>query len=240
MRTLLDDTYAPVTSKIGFVRAKLDDVVAEHLDWMSSLGRNFTRRSAGEFPRALQSLVPLTSRAIPRRLWVEHGEWTAYFDCNWTGSDPFPPTTTIAERLAVQNVIIAAVPDHLVRRGGIHDGKRYGGVQFSLRESGILTRSVEAVNDGGRWVFDASGTEQLYEEPEQYAAKRVRDRFTSYMLERYCEAIGIRPFTVDAYGPTTCLLQDSGPLPPGAWQFTFEEAQDRLGIVPGKAADLPG
>jgi hypothetical protein len=61
-------------------------------------------------------------------------------------------------------------------------------------------RAVVAMNDGGSWLFSTDGTPQPFEEPESYKARRIADRFTDDMLERYCKALGIRLFDESFYG----------------------------------------
>lgn len=37
--------------------------------------------------------------------------------------------------------------------------------------------------DGSKWVFNADGTQQPFEETNAYRARRVRERFTSEITE---------------------------------------------------------
>jgi hypothetical protein len=68
-------------------------------------------------------------------------------------------------------------------------------------------RSIEATFDGSRWIFSADGPEQWFEATDAYRARRVRDRFTSAMLERYCKALDLEVFDAAAYGrgPWWCV-----------------------------------
>ena len=99
---------------------------------------------------------------------------------------------------------------------------------------------LDVTFDGRKWVFSATGTEQPFEEAETYRAPRVRDRFTSEMLERYCNALGIDVFNADAYGPDSVFVETQGNLPPEAVVMTLVEAQDWLEVRPGTANTLPG
>jgi hypothetical protein len=67
------------------------------------------------------------------------------------------------------------------------------------------------MNDGGRWIFETDGEMQAFEEPENYQAKRIRDRFTIKMLERYCRALGIEPFEISFYGNDAMLFHLRNP-----------------------------
>jgi hypothetical protein len=89
---------------------------------------------------------------------------------------------------------------------------------------------MAAANDGGKWVFYASGTPQPFEEPERYKERRIRARFTDEMLERYCAALGISLFDEHFYGPSGFLV--TVPLPSGHNTMSLEEARELLGLAP--------
>ena len=86
----------------------------------------------------------------------------------------------------------------------------------------------------------ATGTEQAFEEVDAYQARRVRDRFTSAMLERYCQALGIAVFDPSFYGPDAVLVESTVPMAPDGMVMTLQQAQAWLEIVPGMADSLPG
>jgi hypothetical protein len=100
-------------------------------------------------------------------------------------------------------------------------------------------RTVEVIYDG-KWEFILGGTEQQFEEPEAYKGRRVQDRFTSEMLERYCQALGVDAFNPDAYGPEAVFFESNVPIAPNGYVMTLPEVQAWLEIVPGMAKDLPG
>jgi hypothetical protein len=79
---------------------------------------------------------------------------------------------------------------------------------------------------------------QPFEDTKAYAARRVRDRFTSEMLARYSAALGLRPFDDDFYLDDARLIESSAALPKGAKSMSLEEAQAWLGIVPGVADSI--
>lgn len=127
---------------------------------------------------------------------------------------------------------------------GIRNG-RYGAVQFQLFgpvQTDWLNyiRTISVANDGTRWGFEAGGTPQDFEDPHAYRARRVRDRFTSEMLERYCKALGIELFDVRSYGPNSVFVESEVVMAEDGLALSLEEAQAWLEIVPGMADDLPG
>jgi len=89
-------------------------------------------------------------------------------------------------------------------------------------------RAVVAMNDGGSWLFSADGIQQPFEEPESYKARRIADRLTGEMLERYCKALGIRVFDNAFYGMKAAVISTVQKLPPGAPVMSLEEARSHI------------
>jgi len=196
------------------------------------------------FPECLRRLEPLTGGVRPRELLVEASKgWTAYFDCSLRGTDAVSTVGYLTEAAGCQGLSIRAVP-HTLGQPGLSHG-RMGAVQFEMFgpfKTDFLNyiRTVHASFDGSHWVFDAIGTPQDFEEIDAYQAPRVRDRFTSEMLERYCKALGLDVFNPQAYGPRAVLVHTQVDVPPTGKVMTLDEVQRWLEIVPEMVAKLPG
>jgi len=91
-------------------------------------------------------------------------------------------------------------------------------------------RSISAMNDGGKWSFDTFGEVLPFEESEPYQAKRIKDRFTPEMLDRYLKAMGIHAFDEAFYDSPggAYLVETQGPTWPNAQDFTLEEVRARF------------
>jgi len=174
----------------------------------------------------------------------------------------------LSERLGCQGLVVTCQP-HLPARD------RMGAVMFTLEDPSVdgsvgPRRSIAAIYDGDRWRFDTDGEPLPFEERVRYAARRLRDRFTSDMLERYCRALGVDAFNGRFYRGPAVLVSHTPPtetraqhlarfpIPAGAKGVapardpdellvprdlvarSLAEAQQFLGIVPGEADDLPG
>ena len=245
MRTLLSDRFAPITSKIGFLELPLDEAAAGFEAWQRSLNPalHITRPTVG-FPDLLLGLQPLTAGTRARRLLVEtRSTWTAYFDCSLRGPDAVSTIGHLSRTLMVQGLAINSTP-HMVGRPEVVNG-RAGAVQFELfgpiqTDFANYVRTISATSDGKKWRFDANGLEQDFEEPDAYAARSVRDRFTSDMLERYCKAMGLDVFDPAFYGPGAVLFENDAVPPAGAQVMSLEEAQRWLEINPDVVDSLPG
>lgn len=239
MKTLLSDRFAPVTSSIGFLRLSLDDAVDALAGWRRSLtsGAVMTEDGGG-FPGCLRLLAPLVSGARPRELLVAAGAWTAYFDCSLHGTDAVSTVGYLTQAAGCPGLAVCAVP-RTIRGKGWRQG-RHGAVQFEMfgpdrTEFLNYVRTVSASVDGDRWLFSASGAQQWFEEPAAYQARQVRDRFTSAMLERYCQALGVDVFNPAAYGPRSVLVRSDVPVPSNGYVMSLEQAQEWLGIIPATA-----
>ena len=244
MRTLLSERFAPITSSIGFLELPLEEAAAGVEHWTKSLGKSGRVQHPSEgFPEVLHRLEPLTGGARPRQLLVNAGQWTAYFDNSLRGTDASPVVGHLAEELGCRGVTIRTSPC-TVGLPGIRDG-RYGSVQFELfgpSQTDYLNyvRSVAVAFDGHRWQFVLAGTEQPFEETDFYRARRVRDRFTSEMLERYCKALGIEVFDPSFYGPAAVCFDWDVIVPKEGLVLSLAEVQAWLEIIPGMADTIPG
>ena len=226
---------APITFAWGFLEIAFETASEGLLEWQRSLSPNIQTASLREeLPQALRHLEPLTMPPQKALLLETRGPWCAYFDNGKNGGDPCGGIGYLAQHLHCRGVAVACVPNTLTTREKTAKGT-YGGVKFELfapekREWLNYERSVIAMNDGGKWIFEARGTMQPFEKPEHYLAKRIRDRFTPEMLESYCTALRIRLFDADYYGPTGLVIQRGDPatLLQG---ISLREAQERLGII---------
>lgn len=243
MRTLLDEHFAPITSSIGFLELPINDAAFGLKRWRQAHCQVVASQPQDGFPEVLRRLEPLTSGARPRELLVATGRWTAYFDNSLRGTDAVSAVAFLSRTLQCQGLAIRVVP-RTVGLPGVGKG-RAGSVQFELfgpLQTRFLNyvRTVAVTFDGNDWVFNANGTEQEFEEPEAYKKRRVRDRFTSEMLERYCRALGVDVFNPETYGPEAVLFESTVTMPTNGLAMTLAEAQEWLEIKPGLSEELPG
>ncbi len=226
---------------MGFVEATLERVAAGLSGWRRHLGREtITQDLRGSFPEVLHWLEPLTSVSYPRELLIETtSSWTTYLDNSVRGTDTTGAIPFLAKMLATRSVSVITIPHTAGTRETARG--RYGSLQFQLngpRPNPILNelRSIYLSYDGDRWVFGTAGEPQPFEHLDRYKARRLRDRFTSEMLEEYCRALGIDVFDPTFYGSRAVLVESAVELPPDALSLSLEEAQAWLEITPGQEA----
>lgn len=239
IRTLLGDRFAPITSSIGFLQMGLDDAVEALSEWRGRLlGTVVTEEIKVGFPECLRALEPLTGGVRPRELLVDaSADWTAYFDCSLRGTDAVSTIGYLSRTVGCQGLAIRTVP-HTVDLRDV-EKRRMGAMQFELfgpLQTDFLNyvRTIALSYDGSRWVFEANGTEQWFEDVEAYKARKARDRFTTEMLEQYCRALDLDVFDPSAYGPRAVLIRTPTATAKGGYVMTLEEAQRWLGIPPGQ------
>ncbi|GAA3565158.1 hypothetical protein GCM10022197_21120 [Microlunatus spumicola] len=232
---LLDDAYAPITSRIGFLRAPLDEAAEGLRAWRAEIhGSARAEPLAGGLPDALGRLEPLTGGVRPRELLVATADpgWTAVFDCGVQGGDQTTTVGFLARRLMVQGVVVLSIPDRKASPG-VPD--RFGGRQLELFAP-IATdflnyvRTVSVVRDQTRWRFDANGTVQDFEDEDAYRRRKVADRFSPELLVAYAAALGLRPFDADFYPGPAVLVTNPATPPPGAAVVSLAEARRATGL----------
>ena len=235
---LLDDRLAPITSELGFVHAPVEVVGRALVDWQESIhgprGASCTTRTVrGDLEALLQTLLPLNTHTRRRFLLLPTAapEWTAYFDNGAQGSDVFAHLTSLARLNGLRCVRASVVPDTASGRGS-QAGGRYGATVFEVYgESKAwlagVERSVELLDDGGRWRFSQDGPPLPCEDLDAYRARRVKDRFTPALLDRYLREFGLRAFDEDFYAPAGAgvLVEKQGRRVRGTSELTLAQAR---------------
>jgi hypothetical protein len=223
---MIIDDWEPVTSDMGLIQAPLGRLRAAFLEWQAGLGQVHEEwQIKSGLADALERLAPL-SAGEKRRLFIEtRSGWTAQFQSGIQGSDPFPVMSLFAQKLGVLAMRICSAPLSKMYPATIWEvyaPPHLGGGTLGYR------RSVCAANDGGRWIFEASGEPYPFEELDKYELGRKRDRFTREMLIRYLEHFSLRPFedefyVVDAERPALLLQRPRWQTEPS--EFSLEQVK---------------
>jgi hypothetical protein len=188
----------PVTHDFGLIRAPVETVLdMRHRAYLDQ-GLDDCRREDlhGSLEACLRKLEPLCFVTRKEMYLATDFGWTALFQNGTRGSDPSLPMMQSSRALGVTAMRICITP----ARGPwpaviweVYDTAESGGDAYGYR------RSIAAMNDGGRWVFNNSGAPFQFEDPDRYAAKRKRDRFPPELLRDYLRQMGIPPITDDRF-----------------------------------------
>jgi hypothetical protein len=236
---LLDDRYAPITSEIGFLECDAKAAADAFQGWQTPIqsGRGVClsrREVVGDLRTKILNLLPLTSVEARRFLFSPTaGNWTAYLDNGWRGTDVFSTVSHLATTVGCRGIRAVSIP-HTMRKTATGELGRYGATMlevYAAHPSGCsflnIRRSISVANDGGRWRFDANGDPLDFEQLERYRARRIRDRFTPDLLQDYLSNLGIHLFALDFYeAPQPAyLIAKEGPTAPGLKTYSLEEAR---------------
>lgn len=141
-----------------------------------------------------------------------------------SGVGPLPTHETAVRCALHDGARACATPDSALYPGVILEV--YDTVEAGADEYGYQ-RSIAAVNDGGRWVFEQSGTPFKFEDTSRYNAKRKRDRFKKEMLAACLEGLGAQLLsdrTLQISGTSRGILLKR-PAHDHLPKFTLEEAK---------------
>jgi hypothetical protein len=172
MKLLYDDQYAPITSRIGFLAAEHHRVVETYLAWMSGLNKKLTTEPViAPLGDALEKVPPLTTRERRRFLFVPtSSQWVAYFDNGRLGTEAPTVMGHLAKLLSCRSVSILAISKEREARRSA--ARRCEAAIFELFEPHDtdwlnVGRSIGMMYDD-KWIFELGGTQQPFEEPENY------------------------------------------------------------------------
>lgn len=216
--------YAPVTTQMAFVEMPADDFAealfarTEEITKMWELPWQVKKQFLqGDLGNKLNALLPLTSvRSTKNLVSATKSNWATYIPNGYRGGDVHSAPSYLAGKLKIRTLTVILVEDV--------PGEQPGSVQFVLRDGrqateketrhGIMyecpTRSVVAHKES-RWEFSEYGEPLPFEEVGQYQAKKIKDRLTFEMVERYCGHLGIELFDPDFYTGAAYIIHSYPP-----------------------------
>jgi len=219
---------SPIGWQIGFLRQPFDVACRVTLEWSAQIASAFSLEAprsravgAGDLLTSLRFLDPL--QTPPRRELLVGGDagWTAHFMNCHLGGDSVSWTGHLSQVLACEAVKATHIPQ---------GDYPYPATAFELSgPTGGRLGYVRTIRAGleSRWTFETSGEVQPFEEPERYAARQIRDRFTRDTLIRYLAALGIDVDRESWWGDA--LLIESGGGTQGR-ESTLAETRREYGI----------
>lgn len=216
----------PTTWEFGLIDCDSGSAAREFAAWLTDLDQQPSLRQVrGGFYDGMKALLPLTSVDLRRFLFFSTGTpWTVYF-ANGAGGSDASTLSHLAYRLGRRTVRIVDSPESDVSFGAAVL-EVYG-----PKDTDFLNyiRSIAAMNDGGRWVFNVIGEPLPFEDISAYKRRRVRDRFTPGMLRAYVSALQADPFDLASYHDAI-LVERHDQESPGVKKFSFEEALERFRV----------
>jgi len=226
-----DDEISLLTLEIGFLRCPVKVATSAFLDWSREIQSKrgvelVSERRFGPIRELLGALLPLTTVETRRFLFAPtNSKWTAYFE-NRYGDGGIPSTISyLSEIIGCRGVRATAVRDTI---DATHRHGQYGATIleiYSARPTEFVNteRSIFAANDGGKWKFEAHGKPQEFENLQAYMTRRIKERFTPEMLQKYLNALGIDAYDEKFYRPSSehpaYFIEKHGPTAVGLRKY---------------------
>lgn len=232
----LNRRFRPVTFGMGLIRESRSTIVGRMISWRRSIGDSVGHESFSGLDQALERLQPLTIPETKFALVETQSPWTAIFSNSAVSAAPSNVVAYLSRDLRREAVCVAIVPPSCDEEGVavLHGITQFE--KFADHDTDFLNyeRSIEVAAEDGRWHFEASGIPLPFEELQRYSARAVRERFTPDMLERYCAALGARPFDPSFYGNHADLVEIQSEVIQRS--VSYEEAQRDLHLASDESA----
>lgn len=185
--TLPSSLGGSTTETVGFFDIG-SDVLAEWL--RRGLGQGLGQRwrlSRPRWPSAAAALAALLPALVPSRYaCIPLGKWTVLLNNTPLGTDVGILPIHATREFGITCIRATCVSDERVYPARVlevfgPDGEPPLG----------YVRSIAAANDGGRWVFETSGTPFAFEDLSAYTNRLKKRRLTAEMLQDYLRALGV-------------------------------------------------
>lgn len=173
-------------------------VPAERLaSWLvAALGEGWSLQTigSGTVSESIEHLQPFGQAPLRKYLLLESDGWTVVFSDGPLGTDVGVLPSRAARDLGVRAVRATAVDPG--------SSSSYASVfevfDDESTDAQLCLRTVYAVDDGGRWRFGELGERFSFEDSEQLAKRRVRDRLGPEAIRGYLEALGAPAVSLDS------------------------------------------
>lgn len=182
--SLVFDKWYPVTSDFGLIEAPAEAVCQMYASWKTEIGKDVSVNTCtGSLDEQFGALLPLTIGMNRALILPTISNWTAFFRNGIQGSDPASAMPVLAAQLnsRAMRLCISRQP------------QKFPAVIWEVYDPSCADtlRSIAAVNDGGRWVFETYGAPFAFEDTERYALPRKRDRFDENLMFEYISHFGV-------------------------------------------------
>lgn len=195
--------YGVNLSTVGLIRNDFEDVAL----WLhGALGASNWRRTPASF-QTISGVSEIVGRTPVNdvKVVVKFGDWTALVTNGPLGSDVgIIPSLAARELNCLAVRAIANPPSSDMLCATILDVYDPRSTDNPTR----LRRSIACADEGYRWVFETRGAPFDFEDVGAYSARRVRDRFTPTMLDRYLSELGLPGDDALALGAAVIVRAD--------------------------------
>ena len=211
--------YAPTTNFMAFFETPYDELVDFIVQWerKRDIVNEYptpTRKIdiGGTWEERLNSLLPLNRSKV--MVSETQSNWCVYVNNSMHGTCLNSDPPYLCEKLGVREIAVTLVRDIPKIKPGSTQFlyKDYTRAEKVLSATGTgwcdqFPRRYIAAHHESRWEFVDQGDPLPFEEIEQYQARRIKDRLTPEMVERYYSHFGIDLFNPDFYSGRACVFE---------------------------------
>lgn len=218
---LLDNKLYPITTQMSFLKADIEEIKNEFLQWQNPLVQkfdNFFDFKTIDIPLedTLKSLLPLTTAERRRYILIpSKNDWVCLLDNGHTGTDRTVPEI-LGKRLNCKVIFTIYDPNTEDTLLDIFD---------SQNSNFDLIRSISAINENG-WKFEQYGVIQDFENLEYYKSRQIKKRFNFNILKEYLNSLDINASDTSFYKPNKAILiEKKGEMFDSTKELSLEKAQ---------------
>ena len=211
--------YAPTTNFMAFFETPYDELVDFIVQWerKRDIVNEYptpTRKIdiGGTWEERLNSLLPLNRSKV--MVSETQSNWCVYVNNSMHGTCLNSDPPYLCEKLGVREIAVTLVRDIPKIKPGSTQFlyKDYTRAEKVLSATGTgwcdqFPRRYIAAHHESRWEFVDQGDPLPFEEIEQYQARRIKDRLTPEMVERYYSHFGIDLFNPEFYSGRACVFE---------------------------------
>ena len=220
--------YAPTTNLMAFLEVPYDKLVDGLAQWERKQDKYREVpvqkiEIGGTWEQRLNSLLPLTLHSPKAMISETQSPWCVYVDNGMQRTDLNSDPRYLCKTLGIREVSVVMVKDIPNDQPGstqfiYMDGTRAEKIGTPTDYYYKIPSRYVLAHRESRWEFEEWGEPFPFEELEQYQARRIKDRLTPEMVERYCSHFGIDLFNPDFYSGRACIFErqvhpDSPKLP---------------------------
>ncbi|WP_407341988.1 hypothetical protein [Pengzhenrongella phosphoraccumulans] len=172
------------TEQVGFFETDSETLSVWIQEGLSDGAWEIRKPACSSLVEAVAALQPEV--AVSRYLCVPLGAWSVLLNNGLLGTDVGVLPSYAARELACRAIRAVSVGDEATYPARILEIYGPGG-----EPPLALERSIAAANDGGRWLFETSGTPLPFEDQDAYSRRSKASRFTPEMINSYLRALGV-------------------------------------------------
>jgi hypothetical protein len=236
---ILGNRFAPITFRIGFIQAGLDNVLEQYVRWNHIILRTVSKKPIdGALSQKLEGILPLDDMGQRLLFTSTKSSWVAIFDNGFRGGQTSNTVAVVSERLNTLGLMYEDVPNTFSKSNRAEAKGAWGLLAlagYGVTEHGIwgINRGLRLQNDVSGWEFHQKGKPWPFESVERYETRRTTRRIDRALMVSYLAEFGIRVYEDEFYYGPGVATNSRSLISPRAKRFELREIQRQMRIEVG-------